>query len=172
MKQTEKDGIMRAFTSAEIDMLVSTVVIEVGVNVPNATVMIVENAERFGLAQLHQLRGRVGRGADASYCVLVTDSESEEALERAKIMTETNDGFIIAERDLEMRGPGEFFGVRQHGLPELKISDMVKNASMLETVKRESARLLAADPRLEKPENTALRRGIEKTVSNLSNPGL
>ncbi|MDR2610532.1 MAG: ATP-dependent DNA helicase RecG [Clostridiales Family XIII bacterium] len=172
MKQAEKDGIMEAFTAGEIPILVSTVVIEVGVNVPNATIMIVENSERFGLAQLHQLRGRVGRGASASYCVLITDSTSEEALTRAKIMTETNDGFVIAEKDLEMRGPGEFFGVRQHGLPELKISDMVRNASMLETVKQESARLLTEDPRLEGPENAALKRGIEDIVSNLSNPGL
>jgi ATP-dependent DNA helicase RecG len=134
--------------------------------------MIVENSERFGLAQLHQLRGRVGRGADESYCFLVTDSITDEATERMQIMTQTSDGFVIAERDLEMRGPGEFFGVRQHGLPELKISDMVKNVSMLETVKRVSAELLRVDPRLTNPENTALRRRIERTVSTLSNPGL
>jgi ATP-dependent DNA helicase RecG len=172
MKQAEKDDIMAGFVAGETDILVSTVVIEVGVNVPNATVMIIENSERFGLAQLHQLRGRVGRGADASYCMLVTDSKSDEARERAKIMTETSDGFVIAEQDLAMRGPGEFFGVRQHGLPELKISDMVKNASVFETVKRESTRVLTDDPLLSRTENAALRLSIEKTVSHLSNPGL
>jgi ATP-dependent DNA helicase RecG len=172
VKQAEKDSIMNEFASGTIDILVSTVVIEVGINVPNATMMIIENAERFGLAQLHQLRGRVGRGADKSYCVLITDSGSDEAAERMQIMTETNDGFVIAERDLAMRGPGEFFGVRQHGLPELKISDMVKNASMLETVKRASSEILRNDPRLEAPENVALRGYIQRTVSSLSNPGL
>jgi ATP-dependent DNA helicase RecG len=172
VKQAEKDSIMDEFARGNIDILVSTVVIEVGINVPNATLMIIENAERFGLAQLHQLRGRVGRGSGESYCVLITDSGTDEAVERMQIMTETNDGFIIAERDLAMRGPGEFFGVRQHGLPELKISDMVKNASMLETVKRVSADILRNDPRLETSENAALRGRIERTVSSLSNPGL
>jgi ATP-dependent DNA helicase RecG len=172
MKQAEKDSIMNSFSAGEIDVLVSTVVIEVGINVPNATVMVVENSERFGLAQLHQLRGRVGRGADKSYCVLVTDSASEDAVRRAEIMTTTNDGFVIAEQDLIMRGPGEFFGIRQHGLPELKLSDMSRNASMLETVKRESARVMEDDPRLIKPEHAALRRKIEGTVSGLSNLGL
>jgi ATP-dependent DNA helicase RecG len=134
--------------------------------------MVVENAERFGLAQLHQLRGRVGRGADKSYCVLITDSASEDAIRRSEIMTETSDGFVIAEQDLMMRGPGEFFGIRQHGLPELKLSDMSRNALMLETVKQESARIIEEDPHLKNPEHAALRRKIESTVSGLSNPGL
>lgn len=131
MKSEQKEETMRAFASGDIDMLVSTVVIEVGVNVPNASVMIVENAERFGLAGLHQLRGRVGRGSVKSYCVLISDSKSELALKRLETLSREHDGFKIAELDLSLRGPGDLFGVRQHGLPELKIADPVKHMDIL-----------------------------------------
>lgn len=131
MSSREKDEVMHNFKEGNIDVLVSTTVIEVGVNVPNATVMIVENADRFGLAQLHQLRGRVGRGVHKSFCYLISEAKSEEARNRMKIMTSTNDGFIIAEKDMEMRGTGEFFGTRQHGLPELKMADIVRDLEVL-----------------------------------------
>lgn len=124
MKQKEKDDIMERFAAGKIDILVSTVVIEVGINVQNASVMVIENSERFGLAQLHQLRGRVGRGNYKSYCILINDSETEVAAQRAEIMVSTADGFVIAEKDLEIRGPGEFFGTRQHGVPDLKIANL------------------------------------------------
>jgi ATP-dependent DNA helicase RecG len=131
MKPKEKDDIMLRFKNGEIKVLVSTTVIEVGVNVPNATIMIVENADRFGLAQLHQLRGRVGRGEHKSYCILITESKSHVTMERMKIMTQTSDGFIIAEKDMEIRGTGEFFGTRQHGLPELKLANLVRDIEIL-----------------------------------------
>ncbi|NLY71886.1 MAG: ATP-dependent DNA helicase RecG, partial [Clostridiales bacterium] len=134
MKQLEKDNIMEEFKEGKIDILVSTVVIEVGINVPNATIMLIENAERFGLATLHQLRGRVGRGKYQSYCILIAEEKTELAKQRTQIMEQTTDGFIIAEKDLELRGPGEFFGVRQHGIPELKIADLAKNIKVLEKV--------------------------------------
>jgi ATP-dependent DNA helicase RecG len=131
MKPKEKDDIMLRFKNGEIKVLVSTTVIEVGVNVPNATMMIIENADRFGLAQLHQLRGRVGRGEHKSYCILITESKSQVTMERMKIMTQTTDGFVIAEKDMELRGTGEFFGTRQHGLPELKLANLVRDIEML-----------------------------------------
>ena len=148
MRSEEKESIMTAFQNGDIDVMVATVVIEVGINVPNATVMVVENAERFGLAQLHQLRGRVGRGSNQSYCFLVSSKETEYALARMAIMIESSDGFYIAEKDLELRGPGEVFGTRQHGLPELIIADLSKHLSILEMVKKESKDLLAIDPSL------------------------
>ncbi len=160
MKQEEKDKVMEAFASGDIDLLVSTVVIEVGINVPNATVMVIENCERFGLAQLHQLRGRVGRGKHQSYCILVCGHESQIANQRNEIMINTEDGFIIAEEDLKLRGPGEIFGTRQHGLPELNISDLVRHADILERTKDVAADILEEDPELLK--NKTLRKQVKK----------
>jgi len=137
----------------------------VGINVPNATVMVIENSERFGLAQLHQLRGRVGRGEHKSYCILINSSKSEIAAQRAEIMINTSDGFIIAEKDLELRGPGEFFGTRQHGVPDLKIANLVKHIDMLETVKKESLVILAEDPLLESEKYAGLKTKIIKTFN-------
>ncbi|MCX7774168.1 MAG: ATP-dependent DNA helicase RecG [Clostridia bacterium] len=134
MKSSEKESIMRAFVTGELDVLVSTTVIEVGVNVPNATVMVIENAERFGLAQLHQLRGRVGRGSHQSYCILFNQSKSSISRQRMEIMTKSNDGFVISEKDLELRGPGDVFGVRQHGLPEFKIANLYRDMEILRSV--------------------------------------
>ena len=138
LKNDEKDEVMKDFKDGKYDILVSTTVVEVGVDVPNATVMVIENAERFGLSQLHQLRGRVGRNSLQSYCVLITASRSQETKERLKIMTETNDGFVIAEKDLQLRGPGEFLGTRQSGLPDLIISDIVRDAKILELARNEA----------------------------------
>ena len=138
LKNDEKDAVMKDFKDGKYDILVSTTVVEVGVDVPNATVMVIENAERFGLSQLHQLRGRVGRNSLQSYCVLITSSRSQETRERLSIMTETNDGFIIAEKDLQLRGPGEFLGTRQSGLPDLIISDIVRDAKILELARNEA----------------------------------
>lgn len=163
MKQKEKDDIMMRFASGIVDVLVSTVVIEVGINVPNSTVMVIENAERFGLAQMHQLRGRVGRGKHQSYCILVTEGKSDVAKERAEIMVSTSDGFVIAEKDLELRGPGEFFGTRQHGLPDLKIANLIKHIDMLELVKNEARIILEKDPQLKKEEHKILKQKILKT---------
>ena len=136
------------------------VVIEVGINVPNASVMLIENQERFGLAQLHQLRGRVGRGKYQSYCLLVSGDDSEISTQRADIMCKTNDGFVIAEKDLEMRGPGEFFGYRQHGLPQLRLADPVKHMQIAEKAGRLAAALISDDPDLSKDENRAFARII------------
>lgn len=138
LKNDEKEEVMKDFKDGKYDILVSTTVVEVGVDVPNATVMVIENAERFGLSQLHQLRGRVGRSSLQSYCVLITSSRSQETRERLGIMTETNDGFVIAEKDLQLRGPGEFFGTRQSGLPDLIISDIVRDAKILEIARNEA----------------------------------
>lgn len=162
MKQQEKDSIMETFAAGAIDILVSTVVIEVGIDVGNATVMVIENCERFGLAQLHQLRGRVGRSGHQSYCILVCGSDSETARKRNEIMCSTEDGFVIAEEDLKLRGPGEIFGTRQHGLPELNITDLVKNADVLEKVKYVARDLIDRDPELELPEHAELKKRIKK----------
>lgn len=162
MKPKEKDAVMRAFSAGEIDILVSTVVVEVGVDVPNAAVMVIENAERFGLSQLHQLRGRVGRGQEKSTCILVSDAQNEEAKARFQILCETTDGFKIADADLKLRGPGDFFGTRQHGLPALRISDLLRDTKMLETVQNEAQLLLKSDPALAAPEYAALHRQLEK----------
>ena len=152
---------MAAFAAHETDILVSTTVIEVGVDVPNAAVMVIENAERFGLSQLHQLRGRVGRGRHKSYCVLVSDNKGEENKQRLKVMSSTSDGFAIAEEDLKLRGPGDFFGRRQHGLPTLRVADAASDARMIETAAAEAEALLAADPALSAPGHAALRREVD-----------
>jgi ATP-dependent DNA helicase RecG len=139
MKPEEKDEVMRRFVSGEIQILVSTTVIEVGVDVPNASVMVIEHAERFGLSQLHQLRGRVGRGAEQSYCVLLaSDKQTDVARQRLGIMEETNDGFKIAQKDLELRGPGEIMGTRQAGLPEFRVADIVRDLDILQAARREA----------------------------------
>lgn len=148
MKQSEKDNIMQQFYDGSIKILVSTVVIEVGINVPNATIMIIENAERFGLAQLHQLRGRVGRGKYQSYCILISKGKTPISKERVDIMVSTSDGFVIAEKDLELRGPGEFFGVRQHGLPNLKLADLIRHIKILNIARDEAKAILEKDPKL------------------------
>lgn len=160
MKSSEKYEVMRLFKDKEIDILVSTTVIEVGVNVPNATLMIIENAERFGLAQLHQLRGRVGRGSHKSYCVLIYDSKTDVCRQRMAIMEETNDGFKISEKDLEIRGPGEFFGTRQHGLPELKVANLFKHIKILKLAQQEARYILGEDNNLQLKENMALKKEI------------
>lgn len=162
MKQKEKDAVMESFYAGVTKILISTVVIEVGINVQNATVMIIENAERFGLAQMHQLRGRVGRGADKSYCLIITDSQNEISLARAETLCSTNDGFIIAEKDLEMRGPGEVFGVRQHGLPELKLADLSKHMVVFEQAREDALSLLVHDPSLNREENVDFGKRIKE----------
>ena len=138
LKNAEKDQVMADFKAKKYDILVCTTVVEVGVDVPNATVILIENAERFGLSQLHQLRGRVGRSDLQSYCILYSNTKSQETRERLNIMTETNDGFVIAEKDLELRGPGEFLGTRQSGIPDLIISDIVRDAKILEIARNEA----------------------------------
>ena len=148
MKAKEKDAVMAAFAARETDILVSTTVIEVGVDVPNAAVMVIENAERFGLSQLHQLRGRVGRGKHQSYCILISDNQNEETKQRLKVMTKTADGFKIAEEDLRLRGPGDFFGERQHGLPGLKIADIGCDTQLLKEAQQAAEELLERDPDL------------------------
>ena len=164
MKPREKEAEMEAFSHGETDVLVSTTVIEVGVDVPNATLMIVENAERFGLSQLHQLRGRVGRGKDKSYCVLVSDAQNEEAKARLSILCETGDGFRIAEEDLRLRGPGDFFGARQHGLPEMHVADLGADTVTLMAAKAEADALFAQDPLLTLSSHTVLRQRIEEML--------
>ncbi len=172
MKNSEKDEIMSSFLSGDIKILVSTTVIEVGVNVPNATLMVVENAERFGLAQLHQLRGRVGRGSDQSYCVLFTGSESKETKERMDIMARTTDGFKIAEKDLELRGPGEIFGTRQHGLPEMKIGDISEDSDILNTANKAADSLLKTDPHLMNKENAPIKTALRNMFTSRGAEGM
>ena len=153
---------MAGFVSGHIKILVATTVVEVGVDVPNASVMIIENAERFGLSQLHQLRGRVGRGKVQSYCVLVSDSESETARERLQIMKKYSDGFKIADEDLKQRGPGDFFGSAQHGLPTLRVADLVQDTKTLRVAQDEAKALLAKDPNLIDPAHRALSDEVER----------
>lgn len=159
MRSAEKEAVMRQFYAGEIDILVSTTVVEVGVDVPNSTVMLIEGADRFGLAQLHQLRGRVGRGEHLSYCLLLSDSATDEASQRLTALEQTNDGFQLAETDLRLRGPGEFFGRRQSGLPELRLASLL-DAPMLALARAESQRLFAEDPDLTQPEYQALRERV------------
>ena len=161
MKQKEKDQIMEEFKNGNIDILISTTVIEVGVNVPNANIMIIQNAERFGLAQLHQLRGRVGRGEHQSYCILKYEGNSRIIKERMDVITKTNDGFVISEKDLELRGSGEFFGTKQHGIPEFKIANLFEDMGILKGVQAVAIEIMDKDPNLEKEENIRLRKMIE-----------
>jgi ATP-dependent DNA helicase RecG len=161
LKSDEKEQIMRAFAAGDLQVLVSTTVIEVGVDVPNASVMLVEHAERFGLAQLHQLRGRVGRSHHQAYCLLMADFPmSEEAKQRLRALTESHDGFMIAEQDLEIRGPGEFLGTRQSGLPELRVAHLIRDQRVLAEARREAFALVANDPHLSLPEHAALRQAL------------
>jgi ATP-dependent DNA helicase RecG len=153
----ERDTIMRAFRDGSLDLLVATTVIEVGIDIPNATVMLIENPERFGLSQLHQLRGRVGRGADASYCILLGDVGTESA-ERLELFAGTEDGFEIARADLRLRGMGDLFGERQHGVPMFRFADPVRDEELALTARDAAATLLAEDPMLTRPEHSAVRR--------------
>ena len=167
MKPKEKDEVMRRFYSGEIQCLISTVVIEVGVDVPNATVMLIENAERFGLSQLHQLRGRIGRGSAESTCILLSDAQNEEALERLKILCETSDGFLIAKRDLELRGPGDFFGNRQHGLPDMHIASLMNDTRILYEAQKTAKFILSSDPTLSSEENAPLKKETERLFNSV-----
>jgi len=162
LKPKEKAEVMDDFKSGRLDALVSTTVIEVGVDVPNATVMVIENAERYGLSALHQLRGRVGRGAAESWCFLVSDNASDSVQKRLKFLCSTSDGFAVAQYDLETRGPGDFFGSRQHGLPTLQIADLMNDTRTLHAAQSEAVALLAEDPLLERPEHALLARQVEQ----------
>lgn len=166
-KQAEKDAVMAGFSMGEIQILVSTTVVEVGVDVPNATVMLIENAERFGLSQLHQLRGRIGRGREKSYCLMITDSRSSQTLDRIRLLTKTSDGFEISRFDLEQRGPGEFFGNRQHGLPELSAAASLMDFSLVNEVKDCCDKILQEDPLLLKDENEPLKRLTARLIGRL-----
>ncbi len=168
MKQKQKDEIMAGFKEGSIDVLICTVVIEVGIDVPNASVMVIENAECFGLSQLHQLRGRVGRGSEQSYCILVSDSKGKEAERRLEILCGTNDGFTIAEEDLKLRGPGDFFGSRQSGLPALKIASLMTDSRILYAARQEAEKILMKDPLLEAPSNERLRKKISALFADIS----
>ena len=156
---------MERFAAGKIQVLVSTTVVEVGVNVPNATVMMIENAERFGLAQLHQLRGRVGRGRYQSYCIMVNASDQDGTQERLDILNRSNDGFYIASEDLKLRGPGDFFGMRQSGDLEFKLADIFTDANILKAVSEEVNKLLEEDPTLEKEEHQPLKQRMEQYLS-------
>jgi len=162
MKPAEKEAVMDAFRAGELDILVSTTVIEVGVDVPNAAAIVIEDADRFGLAQLHQLRGRVGRSEHQSYCVLIANPKSDDGQRRMDIMTRTNNGFLIAEEDLRIRGPGEIYGTRQSGMPSFRVADLVKDMRLLEVARQEAFHLLESDPDLSRPEHTALREAVER----------
>jgi ATP-dependent DNA helicase RecG len=160
MPSEKKQKIMSEFRRGKIDVLVSTIVIEVGVDVPNATIMVIEEADRFGLAQLHQLRGRIGRGEDKSYCLLFAETESEVAKGRLEIITRSNDGFEIAEYDLRLRGPGELFSTRQHGLPDLKIANIIDDYELLVMARKNAFELVSQDPMLERPQHRNIRRAL------------
>ena len=166
MSAKQKDAIMRRFRNGEADILVSTSVIEVGIDVPNASVMLIEGADRFGLAQLHQFRGRVGRGAEQSYCLLLAEDPREEARKRLELMEETSDGFRLAEADMEMRGPGQFFGTKQSGLPGLKVARL-SDVKIIEMTRHEAERLLDADPGLTEPQHRALNERVRQLIDSV-----
>jgi len=163
----EKDAAMRAFRDGELDVLVSTAVVEVGIDVPNATVMLVEGADRFGLAQLHQFRGRVRRSTEQAYCLLLSENPSPEVQERLRIMETVHDGFTLAEEDLRIRGPGEYFGTRQSGLPDLRVAKLT-DVALIERARTEATRLLEEDPELRRPEHAALRSRVEELWGRVS----
>ena len=167
MKAAEKQETMAQFKAHQIDILVATTVIEVGIDIPNATLMVIEHAERFGLAQLHQLRGRVGRGSDKSACYLVATPRTDDAYRRVQVMVRTNNGFEIAEEDLKIRGPGEFFGTKQAGIPNFKIANILKDATLLEAAKLEAARVVAADPKLNAPEHQLLKHLLQTAMRSV-----
>ncbi|MEZ0266388.1 MAG: helicase-related protein, partial [Phycisphaerae bacterium] len=162
MSTEEKHAVMTAFRDGHTHVLVATTVIEVGIDVPNSTVMVIENADGFGLSQLHQLRGRVGRGEHPSFCLLIGDPKNDPARERLMALTRTTNGFEIAETDLQLRGPGEFFGTRQHGLPEFKLADITQELALLQQAKEDALALLESDLRLKKPEHAELRLALMK----------
>ncbi len=172
MKNAEKDEIMKRFSSGEINILISTVVIEVGIDVPNAALMVIENAERFGLSQLHQLRGRIGRGRYKSTCILVSDVQNDETKHRLSVICKTNDGFKIADEDLKLRGPGDFLGERQHGLPEMKLASLTDDTKILFEAKNEAEKILSNDKKLEKDENKLIKRMVYKMFASLGSGGL
>lgn len=166
MKTDEKESIMKQFKDGKFKILISTTVIEVGVDCPNTTVMVVQNADRFGLAQLHQLRGRVGRGNHQSYCIFIADPHTDEGRERMRIICRHKSGFDVAEEDLELRGPGELYGTKQHGLPDLRIADLVRDAKILELARKVAFQLVETDPQLEKPEHHNLRAVIKEKYND------
>ena len=166
MKSKEKDDIMERFKNGEIDVLVSTTVIEVGVDVPNSSLMVIENSERFGLAQLHQLRGRVGRGEYESFCILKYESSNDIVRQRLELMVKSDDGFKIAEKDLELRGSGDVFGTKQHGLPEFKIANIYEDMECLKEVQVAVSEIFADDPDLSKEENVLLRNLVSNKFIN------
>ena len=172
MKPKQKDEVMRDFAEGKIQILVSTVVVEVGIDVPNAAVMMIENAERFGLSQLHQLRGRIGRGQFKSTCVLVSDAQNDESLKRLDVMCKTTDGFVIAEEDLKQRGPGDFLGSRQHGLPELRLANIVTDTKILYAAQKQAEDILLADPELAFPEHKKLRELMENVFGKFGEVGI
>ena len=166
MRPKEKEAVMAAFAAGDIQVLVATTVIEVGVDVPNASLMVIENADRFGLSQLHQLRGRVGRGRHQSYCVLVTATRNPDSMARLRTLASTTDGFKIAEEDLKLRGPGDFFGSRQHGLPQMKLADLTGDMRLLSRAQEAARRLLAEDPDLSRPEDRPVLDRVRRLFSD------
>jgi ATP-dependent DNA helicase RecG len=167
----EKEAVMESFRTGRTKVLVTTSVIEVGVDVPNATFLLVENAERFGLAQLHQLRGRIGRGEQTSTCVLIEGSGNPEAMERLRILEASNDGFVIAEEDLRLRGSGDILGTEQSGLPPLRIADLYRDADLIAVASREAGRILREDPSLSRQEHSALRHLMALHAGRLKETG-
>jgi ATP-dependent DNA helicase RecG len=164
MTRADKDQVMRAFVAHRLDILVATTVVEVGIDVPNATVIMIEHADRYGLAQLHQLRGRVGRGRDASVCLLLSPNRvADEAGERLETMVAFRDGFVIAERDLAARGPGEFLGTRQSGLPDLKVANLIRDAGLVELARQEAFAVFDRDPTLSAPEHAPVKAALKRT---------
>ncbi|HEY3231313.1 MAG TPA: helicase-related protein, partial [Roseiflexaceae bacterium] len=170
MPPRDKDEVMVAFRAHEFDVLVATAVIEVGIDVPNATTMLIEGAERFGLAQLHQFRGRVGRGIHQSYCILVSDKENDVTKQRLEAMEQTRDGFKLAEIDLQLRGPGEFFGTRQSGTPDLKVAQLA-DTRLLHAANLEARAILTDDPKLERPEHAPLKAKVEAFWADAAKAG-